>query len=123
MKPLTRAGIPKNAPGKPLVYEALSSLNQRFEQVLLDLERLKDLGLFRDRFPREFLKTCRATIEEMHAWANLEVIQTLHDREERDRAHFGGLRHQWEHKYADPNDVLIKVDRRKRTLARKERPK
>ena len=52
MKPLTS----KNARGKPLVYEALSTLSQNFEKVLLDLERLKDLGLFRDRFPRKFPK-------------------------------------------------------------------
>jgi hypothetical protein len=69
--------------------------------------------------PREFLKTCRAIIEEMHAWANLEVIQILQDREERDRAHFGGLRHQ----YADPSDVLIKAARLKGKSARKERHK
>jgi hypothetical protein len=122
VKSLTGAGISKDAPGKPLVYEALSTLNQNFEKVLLGLERLKDLGLFRDRFPREFLKTCRTTIEEMRAWANLEVIQTLHDREEHDRAHFGGLRHQWEKKYTDPDDVLIKAERRKRQSARKARP-
>ena len=118
----TRTGVSKDAPGKLLVYEALSTLNQHFETVLLDLERLKDLGLFRDRFPREFLKTCCATIQEMHAGANLEVIQLLQDREERDRTHFGGLRHQWEQKYEDPNDVLIQAERRKRPSARKERP-
>ena len=98
-------------PNKTAVYGALSDLNRNLEQVLLDLERLKTLGMFRNRFKRESLATCQATIEETRAWLNFEVTETLHEREERDWAHFGRVRRRFEKKSRDPHDVLIEAER------------
>jgi len=86
-----RAGFPKDVP-KLLVYEALAALNRDFEQVLLDLERLGALGVFPDRRQRQFLKACRATLEETRAWANFELVEILHEREEREWVRFARLR-------------------------------
>ena len=86
-----QGGFPKNVP-KVLVYEALAAMNRGFEQVLGDLERLEELRLFPHRWQRNFLKTWRATLEETRAWANFEVVEVLHQREERDWVSFGRTR-------------------------------
>jgi len=93
------------------VYETLHALNQGFEQVLTDLGRLEKLG-----FRREPLKEFRVVVEETRAWANFELVETMHDREERDWFRFGRLRRQWEKKLFDPNDVLIEAERLKEKL-------
>jgi hypothetical protein len=89
---------------KSLAYEALSALNQNFDQVLQSLDRLRGLGLFNNRFRRDSLKTCQATIEETRAWVNFEVVEALHDREEHNRTRFGRIRYQVEKKFEDPHE-------------------
>jgi hypothetical protein len=106
---------------KGSVYGTLSDLNRNVGHVLLDLERLKTLGMFRSRFQRESLATCQATIEETRAWLNFEATETLHEREQRDRAHFGRVRRRLEKKYEDPHDVLIEAERYKKKIARESR--
>lgn len=66
------------------------------------------------------VEACQATIEETRAWANFEIVEILHEREERDRAHFGGLRFQWEKRFEDPQDVLIQAELLKRKLPAKK---
>src|SRR5580658_4154069 len=78
-----RAPAAENPP-KTLVYDALAVLNRDFEQVLTDLQRLEELRLFPRRWQRKFLTSWRATLEETRAWANFEVIEVLHQTEERE---------------------------------------
>ena len=101
-------------PPKPLVYEGLAVLNRHFEQVLWDLERLRALGLFPDRLQRRFLKACRVTVEETRAWANFELVEMLHAREERDWARFGRLRQRREKALEDASDVVLPAKPRRR---------
>ena len=109
----TPARIAKDPP-KPLVYEALATLNRHFEQVLWDLEQLRALGLFPDRLQRKFLKACRATLEETRAWANFELVEILHQREERDWFRFGRLRQQGEKAWEDPGERVRPAEPRLR---------
>ena len=88
-------------PDKVAIYEWVCALNLHFKDVLLDLERLTTLGIFRSRFQRDSIKTCRAMIEETQAWINFEVTETLQDCEDRDRTRFELIRHQLENKYRD----------------------
>jgi hypothetical protein len=106
---------------KSVAYEALFALNQHFEQVLHNLDRLRGLGLFDARFRRESLEVCQATVEETRAWVNFESIEALCDREERDRARFGRIRDQGEKKLEDPQDALIKAERPKRKSSAENR--
>jgi hypothetical protein len=99
-----RAGLPKIVP-KAVVYDALAKFNRDVEQVLLDLERLGTLGLFPRRWQRKFLKTCRATLEETRAWANFELLEVLHAREEQEWVHFARLRQRAEKQSESPDDV------------------
>jgi hypothetical protein len=96
------------------VSEILYSLNQGFEQVLADLRRLQQFPFFR----REFLGEFRVMVEETRAWANFDVLETMHGRELDDWTRFGRLRHRWEKKYRDPDDVLIEADKLKRKRGR-----
>lgn len=111
----------KAVPDKAAVYGAMSDLNQNLERVLLDLDRLKTVGMFRSRFQRQSLATCQATLEETQAWINFEAMETLHEREQHDRAHFGRIRRRWEKQYEDPHDVLIEAERFKKKIVREGR--
>jgi len=105
-------------PSKTSVYTALSDLNRNFEHVLLDLDRLKTRGTFPGRFEQGSLASCQAAIEETRAWINLLATEALHERAERDRAHFGRIRLRFETKYEDPQDVLLRAERlRKRSTS------
>jgi hypothetical protein len=73
-------------------WGVLATMNRGFEQVLGDLERLEELRLFPRPWQRNFLKAWRATLEETRAWANFEVVEVLHQREERDWVGFGRIR-------------------------------
>jgi hypothetical protein len=95
----------KRKRGKLLIYEALFTLNQEFEQVLETLEGLEPLKTFRPRLRREFIRACRVTVEETRAWANFELMQVLQAVEERDWSRYGRLRRQLE----DPKDVLAET--------------
>jgi hypothetical protein len=99
-------------PQKLRVYEALHSLNQGFENVLAELVRLQEFPFLR----REFLRHFQVMVEETRAWANFELVEAMHSREQDDWARFGRLRHQWEKRYRDPDDVLIEAEQRKREL-------
>ena len=94
-----------------LAYEALSDLNRHFEKVLQNLDRLRKCGLFDTSFRRDSLRAFQATIEETRSWINFEITESLHEREEHDWAHFGHLVRQWEKKYQDPNDALIRAEK------------
>ena len=121
LMPATTHSNTDSLPRKDNLYGGLSDLNRNFEQVLFELERLKTCGLFRTRFQRDSLATCRATIEETCAWLNFAATESLHEQEERDRAHFGRIRRRLEKKYEDPHDVLIEAERFKNKIARRGR--
>ncbi len=101
----------KSTPQKLRVYETLHSLNQGFEQVLADLRRLEEFPFFQ----REFLRHFQVAVEETRAWANFEVAEVMQGRELDDWTRFGRLRHQWEKKYRDPDDVVIEAGKLGRT--------
>jgi hypothetical protein len=87
----TRVTLSKNPP-KTVIYEALATLNRDFDQVLGDLQALEPMQVFPLRWQRRVLKTLRTAVEETRAWANFEVIEVLHEREEREWARFGRIR-------------------------------
>jgi hypothetical protein len=98
-------GFPKNAP-KALAYEAFAGFNRNFEQVLQDLERLATL-VITERWQSRSIKACRATLEEMRAWANFEIVEVLHQREERDWVRFARIRQRAEKSSGTPADVSV----------------
>jgi hypothetical protein len=59
------------------------------------------------------------TVEENGAEVNFELVERLAQREERDWAYFGRLRHEREKKLRDPEDVLIEADRLRQQLKKR----
>jgi len=100
------AAIPKNVP-KAQAYDALAALNRDFEQVLGDLDRLEALRLLPRRWQRKFLKTWRATVEETRAWANFEVVEVLHQIEEREWVRLARIRQRAEKQSEPADDVAL----------------
>ena len=105
----------KRALGKLRAYEALHAVNQAFEQVLDDLERLDKLGLFE----REDFNLFQGMIEETRAYANCVLVELMQAREEKDWARFGRVRYRCEQKMKDPDDVSIEAERLKQQLRKK----
>ncbi len=114
----THSAFPQNAP-KAQAYEALATLNRDFEQVLGDLDRLGAQRLFPHRWQRKFLKAWRATLEETRAWANFEVVEVLHQREEREWLRFSRLRQRAEKQSEPPDDVALPLKPRLRKSRRR----
>src|SRR6267378_2457739 len=101
------------------VYENLHALNRDFGQVLADLAKLQELGVFQhDRG-----SIISVVVKETRAWANMELAELLQMREEDDRAWFGRLHRRWEKKREDPNDVLREakhlMEKRRKAAAKK----
>jgi hypothetical protein len=114
-----RESLSKKAP-KVLVYEALAALNRDFEQVLRDLERLEELRVFPHRWQHKFLKTWRVTLEETRAWANFEVVEILHQREEREWVGFGRIRQRSEKPSESPADMAVSTKSGERKSPRRK---
>ena len=102
----------KPASQKLLAYQTLFTLNQAFENVLADLQRLQRLPFFR----RDFLREFQVMVEETRACVNFELVEAMHSREQDDWTRYGRLRQQWEKRYRDPNDVLIEAKWLKKKL-------
>ena len=102
----------KHATQKFRAYETLFTLNQAFENILVDLQQLQRLPFFR----REFLREFQVMVEETRACVNFELVEAMHSREQDDWTRFGRLRQQWEKRYRDPNDVLIEAKELKKKL-------
>src|SRR6267378_4600719 len=102
------------------VYENLHALNRDFGQVLADLARLQELGVFQhDRF-----NIFRIMVQETRAWVNMLVAELLQMREEDDLGWFGRLHRRWEKKRENPNDALREakalIEKRRKAAARKK---
>ena len=111
--------LPKPVERLP-VYENLHALNRDFGQVLADLARLQELGVFQ----RDLGNIISVVVKETRAWANLELVELLQMEEEDAWAYFGRLRRRWEKTLEDPNDVLREAERlletRQKAAARKK---
>jgi len=90
------------------VYECLFLLNQRLQETVEILKQLEKCAWLRG----DFLRSFQIEVEDLRAQTNFEVIEHLIDREQRDWAHFGRLRREWDQQFEDPDDVFIKAEQR-----------
>lgn len=102
----------KPLPSKTRVYESLYALNRGFEITLLSLERLEHLGMFR----LENLNAFKVSLEHTRAQANEELIETLHEYELEQSAHFDDMEREWEGRLKDPDDVFFAARDRKQEI-------
>jgi hypothetical protein len=85
------------------VYENLFALNRDFEQVLIDIARLEELGAFRD-----FGHIINVSVKRARAEINQDIAAFLQEREADAGAWWDRLHARWE-KRMSPNDVLIEA--------------
>jgi hypothetical protein len=78
-------------------------VNRGFEITLLSLEGLEHFGMFR----LEQLNAFKVSLEHTRAEVNEELIDTLHDFELEQSAHFDRMEREWEDQLKDPDDVLL----------------
>jgi hypothetical protein len=90
------------------IYECLFLLNQKLQETVQILKRLEKCPWLR----RDFLRSFQIEVEDLRAQTNFEVIEHLSDREQRDWAHFGRLRREWDRQFEDPDDVYLKAEQR-----------
>ena len=100
------------------VYENLFALNRDFEQVLISLARLEELGAFSD-----FGHMINVAVKRARAEVNQEIAAFLQAREEDAGAWWNRLHARWE-KRMSPDDVLIEAKlllaKRRKAAARKK---
>ena len=102
------------------VYENIHALNRDFGEVLADLAKLQELGVFQ----RDLGSIIAVVVKETRAWANMELVELLQMREQDDWAYFGRLHRRWDKKWEDPNDILLEakqlMEKRRKAAARKK---
>ena len=70
------------------VYETLYALNRDFDQVVVHLERLQELGMFQQQ---DLGNIFPVIVQETRAWANMELVEALRPLEQDDWTHFNRL--------------------------------
>jgi hypothetical protein len=102
------------------VYENLHALNRDFEQVVMALARLQELGAIQ----RDFGHLINVVVKKTRAWANTEVAEFLQAREQDAADWYDRLHARWERRMRDPNDVLLEAKllmaKRRAATARKK---
>lgn len=89
-------------PTKLQAYSALQTMNRCFAATLLSLERLEQLGLFR----QEYLNAYKVTLQYTLSQANEEMMSTLRDLEQEDTARFERMHDEWRKGFRDPDDIF-----------------
>jgi len=101
------------------VYENLFALNRGFEEVLIALARLQELGAIE----RDFGHIFSIIVKKTRAEANMQIAEFLQEREQDAAAWYDRLRVWWERRMRDPNDVLREAKllmAKRRAAARKK---
>lgn len=97
------------------IYEGIFNLNRAFQETLLSLERLENLGFFRS----EYLNAFKVELEHTRANANDELIETLRDYEQNDGYRFWKMQKQWNDQLKDADDVFLEAKKRKEEIKEK----
>jgi len=105
------------------VYENLFALNRDFQQVLIALARLQELGAIQ----RDFGHIYNIIVKKTRAEANMEITYFLQEREQDAGAWYARLHRWWERRMRDPDDVLreakLLLEKRRKAAAKKRRQK
>jgi hypothetical protein len=102
---------------KAEVYETLSSLNMAFTGIVQHLQTLQKTGLFKSKTAKLF----PAFAQELQAEFNQEFLEDLHQIELDDWGRHGKARQARDKELADPDDVFIHAEERKKQLAKQRK--
>ena len=102
---------------KLLVYHTLYRLNLSFSNIVKHCQTLCDAGIFNAKH----VKRLQGYSQELQAEINEEALAILYDIELSDWGRFGKIRQAREKELADPNDVFIHAEERRRELRKKSK--
>src|SRR4051812_12705664 len=94
------------------VYETLSSLNTAFAGIVQHLQTLQKTGLFKSKAAKLF----PSFAQELQAEFNQELLEDLHQLELDDWGRHGKVRQARDKELADPDDVFIHAEERRKQL-------
>ena len=100
------------------IYHTLYRLNLSFTNIVSHCNTLEKAGVFTSKYAKIF----RGYTQELQAEMNEEVLEIMHSTELDDWGRFGKVRQARDKELADPDDVFILAEERRKELA-KERKK
>src|ERR1043166_355779 len=99
------------------IYHTLYRLNRSFAAIVMHCQTLETTRFF----PAKSLRNFQGFTQELQAEMNQEFLEILHGTELEDWNRYGKVRQAREKELADPDDVFIKAEERRKELARKGR--
>jgi hypothetical protein len=104
---------------KEQIYETLSSLNMAFGGIVQHLKTLQQIKLFKSKEAKLFPSFAL----ELQAEFNQEFLEDLHQLELEDWGRYGKARQARDKELADPDDVFIHAEERRKERARPRKKK
>jgi hypothetical protein len=101
------------------IYHTLYRLNLSFTNIVAHCNTLQEAGVFRAKYANIF----RGYTLELQAEMNEEVLEIMHSTELDDWGRFGKIRQARDKELADPDDVFIFAEERRKELAKERKKK
>jgi hypothetical protein len=99
------------------IYHTLYRLNRSFTAIVTYCQMLETTRFF----PTKSLRNFQGYTQELQAEINQELLEILHGTELDDWNRYGKVRQAREKELADPDDVFIKAEERKKELAKQKK--
>jgi hypothetical protein len=99
------------------IYHTLYRLNGSFAAIVAHCQMLEAIRFF----PSKSLRNFQGFTQELQAEINQELLEILHGTELEDWNRYGKIRQAREKELADPDDVFIKAEERRKELAKRRK--
>jgi hypothetical protein len=99
------------------IYHTLYRLNRSFAAIVMHCQTLEAIRLF----PSKSLRNFQGFTQELQAEMNQELLEILHGTELEDWNRYGKIRQTREKELADPDDVFIHAEERRKKLAKRRK--
>src|SRR4029077_19781776 len=104
---------------KLLIYHTLYRLNLSFSNIVTRCNTLQDARIFTQKNAQLY----QGLTQELQCEINGLLLETMHDIELEEWAHFGKVSQAREEELRDPDDLILRAKERKQELRKKRRPK
>jgi hypothetical protein len=99
------------------IYHTLYRLNRSFAAIVMHCQTLETTRFF----PSKSLRNFQGFTQELQAEMNQELLEILHGTELEDWNRYGKVRQAREKELADPDDVFIHAEERRKELAKQKK--
>jgi hypothetical protein len=99
------------------IYHTLYRLNRSFAAIVAHCQTLEAIRFF----PSKSLRNFQGFTQELQAEMNQELLEIMHGTELEDWNRYGKVRQAQEKELADPDDVFIHAEERRKQLAKRRK--